>query len=162
MLDAMSLEESLTFWSTQMERCLRCYACRNTSHVRADFSIRQPRLALGGPLHWLRRVPAFLPRTSSPRSRAAISRKPSLSNMPASYSCRWMTSTVGPSKVFASRPLSNSPLTQPAKNYPQPLEQASRYLTPRLPTPPASPETAPSAFPRPPNSANAHSSPGSR
>ncbi|MDR1659674.1 MAG: hydrogenase iron-sulfur subunit [Desulfovibrio sp.] len=29
MLDAMSLEERRAFWSAQMERCLRCYACRN-------------------------------------------------------------------------------------------------------------------------------------
>ncbi|MBQ9405308.1 MAG: hydrogenase iron-sulfur subunit [Desulfovibrio sp.] len=29
MLDAMSLEERRAFWRGQMERCLRCYACRN-------------------------------------------------------------------------------------------------------------------------------------
>lgn len=29
MLDAMSLSERLGFWKSQMERCLRCYACRN-------------------------------------------------------------------------------------------------------------------------------------
>jgi coenzyme F420-reducing hydrogenase delta subunit/ferredoxin len=29
MLDALSLPERLSFWRTQMERCLRCYACRN-------------------------------------------------------------------------------------------------------------------------------------
>jgi Fe-S oxidoreductase len=29
MLDAMSLPERLSFWRTQMDRCLRCYACRN-------------------------------------------------------------------------------------------------------------------------------------
>ncbi|MBO4300768.1 MAG: hydrogenase iron-sulfur subunit [Desulfovibrio sp.] len=29
LLDAMSLEERLSFWHGQMERCLRCYACRN-------------------------------------------------------------------------------------------------------------------------------------
>lgn len=29
MLDAMSLEERMGFWKAQMERCLRCYACRN-------------------------------------------------------------------------------------------------------------------------------------
>ncbi len=29
MLDAMSLEERRSFWKAQMDRCLRCYACRN-------------------------------------------------------------------------------------------------------------------------------------
>lgn len=29
LLDAMNLDERRSFWRTQMERCLRCYACRN-------------------------------------------------------------------------------------------------------------------------------------
>ncbi|MBO4369614.1 MAG: hydrogenase iron-sulfur subunit [Desulfovibrio sp.] len=29
MLDAMSLQERQAFWRTAMERCIRCYACRN-------------------------------------------------------------------------------------------------------------------------------------
>ena len=29
LLDSMSLDERLAFWRGQMERCLRCYACRN-------------------------------------------------------------------------------------------------------------------------------------
>jgi len=28
-LDAMSLEERMSFWKGQMERCIRCYACRS-------------------------------------------------------------------------------------------------------------------------------------
>ncbi len=29
MLDAMTLDQRLSFWKGEMERCLRCYACRN-------------------------------------------------------------------------------------------------------------------------------------
>lgn len=29
MLDSMSLDERMGFWKAQMDRCLRCYACRN-------------------------------------------------------------------------------------------------------------------------------------
>ena len=29
MLDAMTLEQRFAFWKGEMERCIRCYACRN-------------------------------------------------------------------------------------------------------------------------------------
>ena len=45
MLDAMSLEERMAFWNTQMERCLRCYACRNACPmcVCRDFCVSDSR-----------------------------------------------------------------------------------------------------------------------
>ena len=45
MLDAMTLEERLGFWKGQMERCLRCYACRNACPmcVCRDYCIAESR-----------------------------------------------------------------------------------------------------------------------
>ena len=45
MLDAMTLEERLSFWKGQMERCLRCYACRNACPmcVCRDYCIAESR-----------------------------------------------------------------------------------------------------------------------
>ena len=33
LLDSMTLDERLAFWRGQMDRCLRCYACRNACHM---------------------------------------------------------------------------------------------------------------------------------
>lgn len=50
MLDAMSLEERLGFWKSQMDRCIRCYACRNACPmcVCRDYCISDSRNP-----HWL-------------------------------------------------------------------------------------------------------------
>lgn len=45
MMDKMSLEERLGFWKSQMERCIRCYACRNACPmcVCKDYCIAESR-----------------------------------------------------------------------------------------------------------------------
>ena len=45
MLDKMSLEERFSFWKGQMERCIRCYACRNACPmcVCRDFCVSDSR-----------------------------------------------------------------------------------------------------------------------
>ena len=45
LLDSMSLEERMAFWRGQMERCLRCYACRNACPmcVCRDFCVSDSR-----------------------------------------------------------------------------------------------------------------------
>lgn len=45
MLDSMSLSERLGFWKSQMDRCIRCYACRNACPmcVCRDFCISDSR-----------------------------------------------------------------------------------------------------------------------
>ena len=45
LLDSMSLEERMAFWRSQMERCLRCYACRNACPmcVCRDFCVSDSR-----------------------------------------------------------------------------------------------------------------------
>lgn len=45
MLDAMSLEQRFSFWKGEMERCLRCYACRNACPlcVCKDYCIAESR-----------------------------------------------------------------------------------------------------------------------
>ena len=50
MLDAMSLQERFRFWRTQMEKCLRCYACRNACPlcVCQDYCVAESRNP-----HWL-------------------------------------------------------------------------------------------------------------
>lgn len=50
MLDAMSLSERLGFWKSQMDRCIRCYACRNACPmcVCRDFCISESRAP-----HWM-------------------------------------------------------------------------------------------------------------
>ncbi len=50
MLDAMRLSERLGFWKSQMERCIRCYACRNACPmcVCRDYCISDSRSP-----HWL-------------------------------------------------------------------------------------------------------------
>ena len=50
MLDAMSLPERMGFWKSQMERCLRCYACRNACPmcVCRDYCISDSREP-----HWM-------------------------------------------------------------------------------------------------------------
>ncbi len=50
MLDAMTLEQRLGFWKGQMDRCLRCYACRNACPmcVCRDFCISDSRNP-----HWM-------------------------------------------------------------------------------------------------------------
>lgn len=50
MLDAMTLEQRQGFWKAQMERCIRCYACRNACPmcVCRDFCISDSRNP-----HWI-------------------------------------------------------------------------------------------------------------
>ncbi len=50
LLDAMTLEERLSFWHGQMQRCLRCYACRNACPmcVCRDYCISDSRAP-----HWM-------------------------------------------------------------------------------------------------------------
>lgn len=50
MLDKMSLEERMGFWKGQMERCIRCYACRNACPmcVCRDYCISDSRAP-----HWM-------------------------------------------------------------------------------------------------------------
>ncbi len=50
MLDSMSLEERMGFWKAQMDRCIRCYACRNACPmcVCRDYCISDSRNP-----HWL-------------------------------------------------------------------------------------------------------------
>lgn len=50
MLDAMSLSERMGFWKSQMDRCLRCYACRNACPmcVCRDYCISDSREP-----HWI-------------------------------------------------------------------------------------------------------------
>ena len=50
MLDAMTLDERMAFWNTQMARCLRCYACRNACPmcVCRDYCISDSREP-----HWM-------------------------------------------------------------------------------------------------------------
>ena len=50
LLDSMSLEERLGFWRGQMERCIRCYACRNACPmcVCRDYCISDSREP-----HWM-------------------------------------------------------------------------------------------------------------
>lgn len=50
LLDSMSLEERFSFWKTQMERCVRCYACRNACPmcVCRDHCVAESRTP-----HWL-------------------------------------------------------------------------------------------------------------
>ncbi len=50
LLDSMSLPERLSFWRGHMERCLRCYACRNACPmcVCRDFCVAESREP-----HWL-------------------------------------------------------------------------------------------------------------
>ena len=50
MLDKMTLQERLGFWRGQMERCIRCYACRNACPmcVCKDFCIAESREP-----HWM-------------------------------------------------------------------------------------------------------------
>ena len=45
LLDSMTLEERMAFWRGQMERCLRCYACRNACPmcVCRDFCVSDSR-----------------------------------------------------------------------------------------------------------------------
>ena len=50
LLDSMSLTERFAFWKTQMERCIRCYACRNACPmcVCRDYCVSESRDP-----HWL-------------------------------------------------------------------------------------------------------------
>lgn len=50
MLDKMSLNERLGFWKSQMDRCIRCYACRNACPmcVCKDYCIAESRNP-----HWM-------------------------------------------------------------------------------------------------------------
>lgn len=50
MLDKMTLEERLGFWKGQMDRCIRCYACRNACPmcVCRDFCVSDSRAP-----HWM-------------------------------------------------------------------------------------------------------------
>jgi ferredoxin len=50
LLESMSLPERLSFWRGHMERCLRCYACRNACPmcVCRDFCVAESRDP-----HWL-------------------------------------------------------------------------------------------------------------
>ena len=45
LLDSMSLDQRLGFWKAQMDRCLRCYACRNACPmcVCRDFCVSDSR-----------------------------------------------------------------------------------------------------------------------
>ena len=50
LLDSMSLSERMAFWHAQMERCIRCYACRNACPmcVCRDYCIAESREP-----HWM-------------------------------------------------------------------------------------------------------------